>query len=235
MKLAVFPLLLRLQPKKKPFPEGGLTLIESIVAMVISTVILTSLAPPLLFSAATRVQSRKVEQAQGIARGELDRVRAALSREQGISQNNEVGNIPPASNTTPLVDTAAPNNLVQSRSDLTTPDNALEVDVDGDGENDFFVQLIRNEGVRFDAGGSSGQLAAFRMGIRVYDHFAADNLGSLNTDPASLQMTQGIAQRATNPLAVTYVDVYRSDLNLSLQETREYVCQVQPSLSACQP
>lgn len=235
MKLSL-PLLIQSQLKKKRSSERGLTLVESLAAMVISTVILTTLAPPLLFSAATRVQSRKFEQAQSILNQEFDRVRATLAREQGIAQSKEAGNLPPASSTSPLSDTQAPTNLVSDRASVDTTGKALEVDVDGDGENDFFVQLMRSEGIRFNAGSSRNQLAAFEMGIRVYDIAARDNLtaGNLNTEQASLNVTKDLGQRLTNPLAVGYTIIRRSDQDLSLQETREEICQRKPSLADCQ-
>jgi len=227
---------LQLLQKQNKASEAGLTLIESIAAIVISTLILTAMAPPLLFSAATRVQARKVEQAQSLARLEVERVRAGLAREQGIGASNEAGNIPPESDTTPLVDTPAPTQIVSDRASLGTEneERAFTVDADGDGDDDFFIQLLRTQGIRFSAGGSGGQLAAFRMGVRVYDIFARNNLGSLNTNPASLQMTKGVGERTTNPLAVTYVDLYRSDLNLSLQEMREsIICNNDPTNPVC--
>jgi len=211
----------------------GLTLIESIAAMVITTLILTAIAPPLLFSAATRVQSRKAEQAAAIARQEVTQVRAALSRKQGIPKAKELGNVPPAASVASLYNASAPTTLVTARSGLDNINKAVKIDADGDGENDFFIQLIRDQGVRFSNGVAKDQLAVFQMGVRVYDIAAADNLGNLNVEPASLQITKGLGERTTHPLAVTYTEVSRSDLKLSLKEYREYVCQVKPTLSAC--
>jgi type II secretory pathway pseudopilin PulG len=226
-------LLQQLQNKSITSSQKGLTLVEALAAIVITTVILTAMAPPILFSAATRVQSRKVEQAQAIARQELDRVRTALAQEQGVPQSEEDGIIPPVG-TLPLHETGAPQTAVTERSNLNNSNNALEMDADGDGDNDFLIQLIRDEGVRFSSGAAANQLAVFQMGIRVYDIAAEDNLGdSLETTPASLQMTKGLGQRATHPLAVLYTEVSRSDLNLSVQEYREYICDVKSELAGC--
>ena len=227
-------LLQQLQNKSITSSQKGLTLVEALAAIVITTVILTAMAPPILLSAATRVQSRKVEQAQAIARQELDRVKTALAQEQGVPQSEEDGIIPPVGKL-PLHKTGAPQTAVTERSNLDNSSDALEIDADGDGDNDFLIQLIRDEGIRFSAGAATNQLAVFQMGIRVYDMAAEDNLGtdSLETTPASLQMTKGVGQRTTNPLAVLYTEVSRSDLNLSLQEYREYICDVKSELAGC--
>lgn len=219
-------LLLKLQQKTT---SEGLTLVEALAALVIATIILAAAAPPLLLSAATRVQARKTEQAQAIAREEIEQVRGILSREEGIAPGNETGNIPPKASTSVLNNVDGPSTLVSDRANLDDPEKALTLDIDGDGENDFFVQLIRDQGVRFSAGSAEGQLAIFQMGVRVYDIAADENLDSLNTQPASLQMTNGLAERSTNPLAVTYTEISRSDLKPSLDEYREYICDTQPA------
>ena len=217
--------LVKVQLKTPPFSQQGLTLIESLAAIVITGVILAALAPPLLFSTATRIQSRKAAQAQGIVRQELDRIRAALSREDGIPVANEDGFIPPESSAAPLNSAAPPNAVVSDRTNLDQPNEALLVDVDGDGRDDFFVQLLRNPGARFDSGIATGQLAVFQMGVRVYDISAERNLtnNSLTTQPISLQATNGLNQRDTNPIAVAYTEVSRSDLEFSLEEYRNYL------------
>jgi len=198
--------------------------VETLAAIVVTGIILATLAPPLLFSTATRIQSRKAEQAQGIVRQEIDRMRAALSREDGIPANNEDGFVPPESSATPLNSAGPPDTLVSDRTQLDQENKALLVDVDGDGRDDFFVQLLRDQGARFDVGIASGQLAVFEMGVRVYDMAAQGNLSNnLNTEPISLQGTNGLNQRNTNPLAVAYTEVSRSDINISLDEYREYI------------
>jgi len=228
MNVTLFSLLkLPLNPKSSS--DQGLTLIESLVAVVMTGIIIAAIAPPLLFSAATRIQSRNAEQAQAIAREEIDRIRAALSREEGIPVGGETGFAPPVSATSPLHNTAGPDTLVTTRSNLAYVNEAVVLDADGDGDDDFFVQLIRDSGVRFGSGFASGQLAVFEMGVRVYDIAAEDNLGSLNVEPASLGGTNSLSQRDTNPLATAYVEISRSDLKLSLDEYREYLQCQQPS------
>jgi prepilin-type N-terminal cleavage/methylation domain-containing protein len=216
-----FSFLLWLQLTQKASAQQGLTLIESIAAIVIAAITLTTLAPPLLYSAATRVQSRNIQQAQAVARQEIDRVRAIYTREEGIATSNPEN--PPESTTSPLYATSGPNTLTDDRSQVTSPNKALKLDVDGDNEVDVFVQFIRDQGACFPIGRYKEQLAVFQMGVRVYDIAAKNNLGSLETEPASSQLTKSLGQRTTNPLAVAYTEISRSDSKLSLEEYQSYL------------
>ena len=218
MKSNLF-LLLTLQQKLAFSSQKGLTLIESLAALVISTVLLTAIAPPILFSAATRIQARNTEQAQAVAIQQLDRVRAILTRDGKIKESK----FPPESSIYPLSDTTAPSNLVNKLSDLNNVNQAFKVDTDSDGTNDFFVQLIRDKGVCFNSGRFNGTLAVFGIGVRVYDIAAKTNLGSLKTEPASLQPRKGLGQRTTNPLAVTYSVLSRSDTQGSRTAYQQYL------------
>lgn len=230
-------ILLSTQIKQKQLAsersDQGLTLIESLAAIVITGIILSAMAPPLLFSAATRIQSQRVEQAEAIARQEVDRVRSFYARKKGVPKSEETGKVPATSNTSPLGDTTAPTEVITGREGMDNPNKALLIDADGDGKNNFFIQLIRDPGMRFSSGAAGDQLAVFQMGVRVYDIAAEDNLEDLNTAPASLQMTQSLGERTTNPLAVTYTEISRSDLRLSLDEYRRYLCDVKEDLTAC--
>jgi type II secretory pathway pseudopilin PulG len=212
-------LMLGSQLKPKSSSESGLTLIEALVSIIIATLALAAAAPPILLSAATQVQSRNAAQAQAIAQQELDRVRAILTREVGAGGAS--GDIPPVAST-PLNTAAGPGSLTDQRSSLSAT-KALKIDADGDGDDDFFVQIIRDAGAEFASGPAQGELAVFQMGVRVYDIAAKDKLGSLKVQPASLQPSQGLSQRTTNPLAAVYTEVSRSDLKLSLDEYKNYL------------
>ncbi|HBQ97795.1 MAG TPA: hypothetical protein DD761_04590, partial [Cyanobacteria bacterium UBA11691] len=52
------------EPKNHSFPpkgESGFTLIESLVAVVILTIMLVGIAPVIVLATATRIQARRVE------------------------------------------------------------------------------------------------------------------------------------------------------------------------------
>jgi prepilin-type N-terminal cleavage/methylation domain-containing protein len=74
---------------------GGFTLIESLVAIIIVSITVVAISPPIFWATATRVQNRRAEQALAIAQGTIDQVRARVER--GGSTSLEL----------PAIDTAA--------------------------------------------------------------------------------------------------------------------------------
>jgi type II secretory pathway pseudopilin PulG len=203
--------------KRSSHSEAGLTLLEVTVAIVMLGVILTAMAPPLLISAATRVKLRRASQARLIAQEEVNRVQGIMmrSRDENLptdNQGNYIG-LPPISNSDNLTATPAPSDLTAVR----------QVDVDQDGEDDFFVQAFREEGALFAAGEAQCEPAVFRMGVRVYSMLAAENLGNLQKEKASLQMADGLGEQSTHPMAVLYSEISRSDRDLSLDAYRDYL------------
>jgi prepilin-type N-terminal cleavage/methylation domain-containing protein len=55
--------------------DGGYTIIESLVAMIVVSVLMIAIAPVMAFSVATRVQARRVELATQAARSYIDALR----------------------------------------------------------------------------------------------------------------------------------------------------------------
>jgi prepilin-type N-terminal cleavage/methylation domain-containing protein len=55
--------------------DGGYTIIESLVAMIVVSVLMIAIAPVMAFSVATRVQARRVELATQAARAYIDALR----------------------------------------------------------------------------------------------------------------------------------------------------------------
>ena len=59
---------------------GGFTLIESLVAIIIVSVTVVAISPPIFWATGTRIQNRRAEQALTIAQGTIDQVRARVER-----------------------------------------------------------------------------------------------------------------------------------------------------------
>jgi hypothetical protein len=131
-----------------------------------------------------------------------------------LAEAQNVGNVPPPSSlhgalqSTNFNCSDYDNNPVQL--DVTT---ALPVDVNGDCEEDFFVQTFRIG----EQTTVSDIPVVFRMGVRVYSIAAEDNIsgGDVNTQEASLQLTTGQGQQDEYPLAVMYTDLAQSDIEES--------------------
>lgn len=147
----------QLQRQNKQSNQGGFTIIESLIAIIVVAILMTAIAPVILLSTATRLQARRVELATQAAKAYIDGVVA--------------GNIdaPAESDKDNIADTSVP--IVGSISSCDSgkycsTDKKLFC-VDGDNDNkclntspkDLIVQSFRTKG---DA--SKG----FGLGVRVY-------------------------------------------------------------------
>lgn len=173
--------------------------------------------PPLLIATASRVQTRRAEQAMQIAQGEVDRISTLV--QQGNHRTDAlpavVGNLSGQAGPTSLA-----NAMITSRAQACTPapptapvtaTQAVQIDVDGDCQPDFFMQTFRTAGLFTQAEQSGGRAPAarrpaqFDLGVRVYSIVARRNLSAgLKTEPASLRITSGQGNQASNPMAVIY-------------------------------
>ncbi len=199
--------------------EQGLSLTETLVAMLISSIVVAMLSPVFLLSMASRLQSFRAKQATEVAQSEIDRVQTLMA--QGVKQDATVGVLPPVTTNFSLVN--PPTTTVTDRNSLTK-DNALEIDYDNDGVKDYFVQLFRDEGVVFDSGLAKDEVAFFRMGVRVYSIASKDKLGALDSSGkvASISFTN-LEEQTEKPLAILYTEVIRGDSKLSLLKYKEYL------------
>jgi len=189
-------------PSSQPTTETGLTLLECLVAIVVVAMIGASIAPVMVLSVATRVQSQKAEQALQLAQSEVDRVKVLIER----------GSINDVTTLLPLA-TGDVNTVVEPGSLETDPDNlafneALSVDIDSDGSPDFAVQRFRVE--------ETGVTTGFRVGVRVYDHRALVEGGNLGIEEAAIGFTTNDGERLEAPLAVLYTTAFASEQGESL-------------------
>jgi prepilin-type N-terminal cleavage/methylation domain-containing protein len=187
--------------------QKGLTLLECLVAIVVIAFSAAAVAPAMILTVATRVQSQKADQALRLAQEEVDQVR--LQMERGTADFNT---LPSSVTTTDVRTISAPTAFVAGPA---TESQARLVDIDGDGNNDFAIQSYRDEGVV--PTGETNPIA-FSMGVRVYDISAEEALGSLGIEPAALGLTSGQGQRSSRPLAALYTEVLRGDANDSYCE-----------------
>lgn len=209
--------------------ESGLTLIECIVAIVIISVVGVAITPPLFLATAARVQTNRAEQAVQIAQGEVDKVRVLV--EQGAYDSGDLPGAGSAEVTkTPPPDSVLTNSLSSTHqpcddtldNNFTPPaaNELLPVDVNGDCESDFLIQVFRSEDnpqtVATTAEGAEIPLV-FGLGVRVWADTPAlrSNLAALDSEPAKLELRAGTGEQTIKPLAVAYTRIARSDLNVS--------------------
>ncbi|MEM9905728.1 MAG: prepilin-type N-terminal cleavage/methylation domain-containing protein [Cyanobacteria bacterium P01_D01_bin.44] len=214
-------------------PESGLTLLECLVAIAVIAITSAVIAPAMLLSVATRVQSQRAEQALQLAQSEIDQVRLIVERTQDYTEGDlGIASVPGTGPATRAA-TVAVATAVPSTTFTGDYQDARAVDVDNDGRDDFAVQAFRVLGQN-DA---SGRPVAFEMGVRVYDYdTVAQN--RVNPDPtakpASLGQTSGEGERGTRPLAVLYSYVVKGDQTDSLCDYFRYQGSTPSTITALQ-
>jgi prepilin-type N-terminal cleavage/methylation domain-containing protein len=133
--------------------DGGYTIIESLVAMIVVSVLMIAIAPVMAFSVATRVQARRVELATQAARTYIDALRTGA-----LKPNGPINGFPiqPAA-------TAAPNPTnPQGQKNLYCVN--FDETPDCDGSKDFFVQ----GGWQNQANPTDPTTTGYELTVRVY-------------------------------------------------------------------
>lgn len=132
------------------------------MAMLILSIVVVGMTPPIFLTVGTRIQNRRVEQAVQLAQGEIDRVRVMV--EQGNYTSSQLPAVPitPAI-TAPIQNVSAPTTsdlgYIRSGKTCTTPNTsylattvqmpatkAWRVDINRDCKMDFLVQIFRDGG-----------------------------------------------------------------------------------------
>ena len=74
--------------------DGGYTIIESLVAMIVVSVLMIAIAPVMAFSVATRVQARRMELATQAARAYIDALRPRTATDAVIKPGGSINGFP---------------------------------------------------------------------------------------------------------------------------------------------
>jgi len=185
--------------------QEGFTIIESLMALIVVSVLLAAIAPVILLAVATRVQSRQVELASQAARTYIDGVRTGSITAPGAT-------------TTTLQTYAAPTasgNLTCTANNYCTAPTGTSlycVDFDSTGScettslTDMVVQAFRYNSA------SSNASSGYTLAIRVYraNAFGLSTALSIN-NPTGNNMTQatftGGAGQRTVPLVEMTTDI----------------------------
>ncbi|MBD2344461.1 hormogonium polysaccharide secretion pseudopilin HpsB [Anabaena subtropica] len=120
---------LKKQQQKTSCNDSGFTIIESLVAIIVVAILLTAIAPVLVFSTATRVQARRVELAAQAAKTFIDGIRSGATTRSGviIAVPNAITPIlaaPSTDVTRNLVD--APGDYLIDTTKMPVPDNTTK-------------------------------------------------------------------------------------------------------------
>ncbi|MBE9010500.1 type II secretion system protein [Pseudanabaenaceae cyanobacterium LEGE 13415] len=234
--------------------DQGLTLIEGLLAIVIISITMVSITPPIFWAVASRVQTQRAEQALKLAQGEIDRVRTIVDRGETASDRS-FNLLPPTTDAATNVRSgvAAPNappaqatEVLSTRSCPTTasfpPANTttfVQIDTNGDCEADYLLQTFRSQGL--DQNGNpftnatNQTLSGFVMGVRVYSAVARPALVASrgSTEPASLRGTNGLGNQLNRPLAVLFSTIVRSNDSQNLELYRRLCPATAAQTGAC--
>lgn len=203
-------------PLKSGSQQQGFTLIECLVAIVMVALVSGLIAPVLIVSVATRINSQRSEQALALAQQEIDTVRQLL--EWG---EYEVDDLPPVANRFVPADEPGEFDQVPAGSnDIQSAfaQDLFDVDIDNDGAIDFLVERFRTVGEDVD-----GIPVAFAMGVRVYDQRRVRLNEGRQLTPASLVMTSGDGGSGTRPLAALYTTLSVTDQDNALCNLVSYL------------
>ncbi|HAG80835.1 MAG TPA: prepilin-type cleavage/methylation domain-containing protein [Cyanobacteria bacterium UBA12227] len=150
--------------------ESGFTIIESLMAVVVASILMIAIAPVLALSVATRVQAKRVELASLAAKSYLDGVRSGTIPAPPIS-NTELTNI------------AAPSGSSLNCDNQEYCNTNLYC-IDGDGDNrctntslkDMVVQAAGYHPAPTGATNEEMAEKGYLLGLRVYraDAFSSD-------------------------------------------------------------
>jgi len=151
----------RQQNVSKP-RDGGYTIIESLVAMIVVSVLMIAIAPVMAFSVATRVQARRVELATQAAKTYIDALRT--------------GAIPPNQAWFPSNNSAPPTDI----SKLYCVNFKDQTQVCG-GSKEFVVQ-----GVRPQNAGTTPTDTGYDLTVRVYRADAFSSPGTMKITQQSV-------------------------------------------------
>jgi len=188
--------------------EAGFTIVESLVAILVVTILLAAIAPVLSLSVATRVQSRRVELATQAAKAYIDAVRT-----QKIAAPTQTGATTPSGYSAP---TATGTLTCTANSYCTAPTGASLYCVDFDSTNNCEINSLTDmvvQAFRYNPNNSNSNpaITGYTLGLRVYraDAFKSSTtlLKNTSTNKATQStFTAGVGQR-TAPLVEMTADV----------------------------
>ncbi|MBD2741160.1 type II secretion system protein [Coleofasciculus sp. FACHB-1120] len=199
--------------------QSGFTIIESLLAIIVVTILMVGVAPVIVLSVATRVQAKRVERGTDAARAYIDGVRSGAI----TSPTTTVGTAPTAtSGSTSVLNADAPSGNLTCTTNATycsSPASTYCINLDetvGCSPNsisDLVVQGFRTATTSTD--GKEG----YRLGVRVYraDAFSPNFPGSLKkNNPAKVTQSTysgGLGDRKA-PLFETTTEIAGSDTSL---------------------
>ncbi|MBM0743267.1 type II secretion system protein [Phormidium sp. CLA17] len=193
------PLLLRMLRSQTAKPNQGLTLIECLVAIVLIAITVVAITPPIFVATASRIQSRRVEQANQIAQAEVDRVRVVMERvptaeTQLPPTGTGVASGPNLSALASTVgDCGTGINQYPSPTAQAPSTSVIPVDIDDDCIPEFAMQVFRENDCKPIGSPATVPPYSFDLTVRVYGYKTGDAMTNLDAKRMTLGLTTGRA------------------------------------------
>lgn len=199
--------------------QSGFTIIESLVAVLVVSILLVAIAPVLVISTATRVQARRIELATGAAQAFIDAIKSKTILDPAITVT-----LTPATSTTKLATATTSSDLQRYLLEANAPSNSTSlycfnkngsIGNPGCTSNLFYIQAIRFALTNTNPDRGEG----YRLGIRVYRSDA--EFGSLKKtsddsgkQKAAATFTGGLGDRKA-PLVEITTEIVRGQPSYS--------------------
>ena len=181
--------------------EAGYTIIESLVAMIVVSVLMIAIAPVMAFSVATRVQAKRIEMATQAAKTYIEALRSEALKPgtNGFPDESTTNN--------KLEDNPAPPSDINAKT-LYCIDNDGN-DCTSDSNQDLVVQ-----GYYFNNAAPNPAKTGYSLIVRVYRaNSFASGVGALTTQN-NLQAQQGITSAGLGNLRAPLVEM-RTEIGAS--------------------
>jgi hypothetical protein len=184
---------------------------------VVITITVVTITPGIFLATASRVQARRAEQANQIAQSEVDRIRGVVER-----GGYKISDLPPVGAGTDITAMSAASTVAVGtmlspatcgnnypKTPLADTNTLVPVDVNGDCQPEFAMQVFRTQGCTPPGAGATDPPASFALGVRVYAYNPSEGatVPTLTKDRATLGVTAGRKDQGGNtrqPLQVLY-------------------------------
>ncbi len=198
--------LQQLQPSLPQNSQSGFTIIESLMAVVVTAVLMTALSPVILLSVATRVQARRVELATQAARAYIDGVRTGtIANPDQISSTSLSNFAAPAAS----LPSCSPNSYCLGSQSLYCIDGDGSGNCTSNNSKDLIIQVFRD---------STNPDNGYHLGLRVYRADAFNDNSPLLTNTTQVTnatqstFTGGLGNRKA-PLVEMTTEIVTSATN----------------------
>jgi prepilin-type N-terminal cleavage/methylation domain-containing protein len=177
-------------PKIRCSSDSGFTIIESLIAIVVASVLLAAVAPVIVLATASRVQARRIELGTQAARTYIDGVKTGVISAPASTDAVELKDFAP-----PTVGSLTCNANAYCTVPATPANTLYCIDGDGGGctvgnSKDLLVQAFR-----YNTASTSAN-AGYQLAVRVYRADGFDSNGILKKAPTKqATFTGGLGDR----------------------------------------